>query len=350
MKRMLIVCVSLVCMMGIVSAYAGTITFEDLSLPAESYWDGSDSSGGFTSGEAFFPNNYDTTWGSWDGFAYSNRSDTELRGMDAQFNAIAGEGVNQSSNYVVVYVNAFADTLPTITFSEETELEGAYVTNSNYTYYSLLEGDMFAKKFEEGDWFMLTITGRDTEGNSAGDVEFLLAENSDIVDSWVWVDLSDLGSVTSIEFALSSSDTGEWGMNTPAYFCMDNVTSAEEREASSPTTTDSFVYSYGIYPFYYPSYTSANAYSLLGIYTPSINYRDRYTSMGNSYSGAFYDSYSYYNKNNTTIWNPSTDAWWRLPYTNYFYQPFGNYYSQQQDTVTNYHSYYNTYFSMLAGY
>ncbi|MGA1869884.1 MAG: DUF4465 domain-containing protein [bacterium] len=349
MKRILIFCVSLFCMMGIAAAHARTVTFEDLSLPAESYWDGSDLSGGFTSGEVFFPNNYDPTWYSWDGFAYSNRSDTGVSGIEAQFNAIAGQGVDQSNNYVIVYMNSFAGTLPTITFEEETELEGVYVSNSNYTYFSLLEGDMFAKKFEEGDWYMLTITGKDTEGNITGNVEFLLAENRDIVNSWVWVDLSDLGNVRSIEFALSSSDTGDWGMNTPAYFCMDNLILVDEREASSHTP-DSSVYFYGTYPSSYPSYSSFIAYPFFGINSPLVNYLDRYPSMGNSYFGTYYDSYSYFNTNNSVTGNPRVYTWSSVPYSNYFYQPFWNYYSQQQNTMINYYSYYNPYYSTIAGY
>ncbi len=57
----------------------------------------------------------------------------------------------------------------------------------------------------------------------AGTVEFLLADGSDIVNTWAWVDLNTLGSVKSLEFALSSSDSGAFGMNTPSYFAMDSL-------------------------------------------------------------------------------------------------------------------------------
>jgi hypothetical protein len=43
------------------------------------------------------------------------------------------------------------------------------------------------------------------------------------LNQWSEVDLSSLGEVKSIEFALSSSDVGTWGMNTPAYFAADTV-------------------------------------------------------------------------------------------------------------------------------
>ena len=43
-----------------------------------------------------------------------------------------------------------------------------------------------------------------------------------IINDWRYVDLSGLGKVCKLGFALSSTDNGDWGMNTPAYFCFDN--------------------------------------------------------------------------------------------------------------------------------
>jgi hypothetical protein len=63
---------------GVIKAQ-GIADFEDLSLTSQSYWNGSDSSGGFSSGGARFSNHYDTAYDSWDGFAYSNKSDTTVK-------------------------------------------------------------------------------------------------------------------------------------------------------------------------------------------------------------------------------------------------------------------------------
>jgi hypothetical protein len=99
----------------------------------------------------------------------------------------------------------------------------------------MLEGSGFSRKFggstgNDADWFLLTITGKDAYGNTTGTVDFYLADyryennSSDyIVDSWEYVDLGGLGEVKSLEFLLNSSDTGNYGMNTPAYFAMDTV-------------------------------------------------------------------------------------------------------------------------------
>lgn len=43
-------------------------------------------------------------------------------------------------------------------------------------------------------------------------------------NAWEWVDLSPLGRVASLYFTLESSNQGEHGPKTPAYFCLDRLT------------------------------------------------------------------------------------------------------------------------------
>lgn len=214
-------------------AGADIANFDDLDLAPESYWNGSDQSGGFASGSAYFYNNYDSTYGSWDGFAYSDITDTALSGWAAQYNAITGVGQNGSANYGISYVG-WAE-LPVITLDTAGVVDGLYVTNNNYAYYSMLDGDAYAKKFggssgDDEDWFLLTIAGKDVDGAATDTVDFYLADyrfadNGEdyIVNTWEYVDLSSLGVVKNLEFNLSSSDVGDFGMNTPAYFALDTV-------------------------------------------------------------------------------------------------------------------------------
>jgi len=215
------------------AAQGSLVTFEDLDLSPESSWNGSDGSGGFLSGAAHFNNNYDSQYGSWDGFSYSNMTDTAAEGWAAQYNAITGTGQDGSANYAVGYVGWSGP--PTVTLESSRVLDGLYATNSNYAYYSMLKGDAFAKKFggpsgQDEDWFKLTITGKDAGGAVTGSVDFYLADyrsgNSSedyIVDSWQYIDLGCFGMVKSLEFGLSSSDVGDWGMNTPASFAIDSL-------------------------------------------------------------------------------------------------------------------------------
>ncbi len=219
-------------------AGANVVNFDDLSLAPESYWNGSDQSGGFTSGSAYFKNNYDSTYGFWDGFAYSNITDTASSGWASQYNAITGEGQSGSANYAICFDSVaagFGTEQPMVTLDGSCTIDGLYVTNNNYAYYSMLNGDAYAKKFggssgDDEDWFLLTITGKDVGGAVTGEVNFYLADyrfadSSDdyILNTWECVDLSSLGAVKNLEFNLSSSDTESYGMNTPAYFAMDTV-------------------------------------------------------------------------------------------------------------------------------
>jgi hypothetical protein len=77
--------------------------FDDLSLDPESYWNGSDESGYFVSGNCMFFNNYDPAWSSWDGWAYSNLTDSTTPGFGNQYSAYTGGGQGGSSNYGVAY-------------------------------------------------------------------------------------------------------------------------------------------------------------------------------------------------------------------------------------------------------
>jgi hypothetical protein len=54
-------------------------------------------------------------------------------------------------------------------------------------------------------------------------VDFYLAKGKNVVTDWTYVDLSQLGKVDAIFFTLSGSRTGDWGLNTPTYFCIDNL-------------------------------------------------------------------------------------------------------------------------------
>lgn len=227
---------TIVVLVNIVSpAVASIADFDELSLAPDSCWNGDEGSGGFTSGSAYFENYYDTVYGMWGGFAYSNKTDTLAQGWDAQYNAIPGTGQAGSANYAIAYQDSFNNITPTFHLDQSRVISSIRVTNSNYTYYSMLYGDLFAKKFggqtgDDPDWFLLEIIGKDEQGQTTGTIPFYLADfrftdnGADyIVDDWTEVDLTSLGLVKTVQFQLSSSDTGDWGMNTPAYFALDTI-------------------------------------------------------------------------------------------------------------------------------
>jgi hypothetical protein len=208
-----------------------TATFEELTLNHESFWNGSDGSGKFSCGNFTFHNSYNKEWGSWSGFAYSNKSDTVTPDWTNQFSAIKGCGVFHSRNYAVAYDYGMLKT----TLTSPGPLSGLYITNNTYAYMTMLKGDSFTDRFgglsgNEPDYFRLKIIGINSTGDTTGMVFFYLADfrfddpgKDYIIREWTWVDLSALGIVSELRFSLESSDTGPWGMMTPAYFCVDNL-------------------------------------------------------------------------------------------------------------------------------
>ena len=221
-----------------------TIDLQDLPLisGSESYWNGSDGSGGFTSTGAFFNNNYNPAYGSWSAWAYSNMTDTTTSGPTNQYSAYVDAYVDHipdgSNVFGVAYTMVWPPDLPPrITLPRGTHISSMKVANTTYAYLSMRDGDDFAKKFggESGndpDWFLLTVTGLDADDNpiAAEPVVFPLADYRSpdnagdyIIDDWTDVDLLSLADARKLEFSLTSSDVGAWGMNTPAYFAIDNI-------------------------------------------------------------------------------------------------------------------------------
>lgn len=171
-----------------------------------------------------FDNYYSDSY--WGGFMYTNKSDVTTA-SSVNNSAITGKAYTGS---VYLTANSTAYNPAVISFKGEAayRVKGMYVTNSTYAYFSMKNGDQFAKKFGEGDWFKLKIKGKDKAGNDTQAVEFYLADfrngKSELLNQWKWVDLMGLGEVKSVHFELSSTDNGEWGMNTPSYFCIDDIT------------------------------------------------------------------------------------------------------------------------------
>ena len=182
----------------------------------------------FTSGDYAFASGCMSDWDYWYWFGYANHTDTKYETLNDQWNNIVGGGYDGSTNYGVAFASEFNGPCYVTLLSEEPAVvPGFYITNSSYAYTSMMNGDGFAKKFGKGDWFKLTITGYGADDAVTATKEYYLADLRDeatayIINDWRYVDLTSLGAVAKIGFTLSSSDNGDYGMNTPGYFCFDN--------------------------------------------------------------------------------------------------------------------------------
>lgn len=210
---------------------ASVSSFDDLTLaPNSSFQPGVTTT--FTSGFATYQHVFDDFGGGCcaGGWTYSNQTDQETIGFTNAASAITGGGFDGSENYGVAFLG---DARTRTSFAVPTLLSGGYFTNTTYAYHAVKTGEdgagfVKAGGFVPGDFFRLTIEGRNAADNVIGTVDFLLADGTNVVDDWTWVDLSSLGLVSGLSFELSSSDTstfnGQTFINTPAYFALDNLT------------------------------------------------------------------------------------------------------------------------------
>ena len=236
MRRLIIATAAAASVITSIARADQVVTFEDFGLPAHSYDNNAGSGGQFAIDGNRFNNSYDPTFQAWSGWAISSMTDTTTPGYTNQYSAIAGSGAGGSRTYAVGFTfganaDPFHPSGSYINLAPGTLPQSVQVTNTTYDYFSMLNGDQFARKFGPGDYLRLDVrgyTGAEGTGTSVGEVDFYLADflgsNADIVNTWQTIDLSSLAGAGSLQFGLSSSDNDPtFGMNTPAYFAIDNL-------------------------------------------------------------------------------------------------------------------------------
>jgi hypothetical protein len=200
---------------------------------------GSDGLNTFTDAGVSLPNTYTVfpNFSAWTGWSISSVADPFTAGLANQYAARPGGAISGIA-YAVGFAGGDGNVLELTPGAAGAPVEGLYVTNTSYAYYSMLDGDMFSKQFggetgNDPDFFLLTVKGYSGGNLGADSVDFYLADyrfannNQDyIVDDWRFVDLSGLGAVDSLAFSMQSSDFSAFGLNTPAYFAIDDVTTA----------------------------------------------------------------------------------------------------------------------------
>ena len=178
-----------------------------------------DASGTFESGNFVFCQTAMPETSYYSRSIVSNHTDTTFVDFNDAWKSTAC-GAHGGKNYVVWNMDFYGN--DTITLKKAAKVPGFYVTNSVYAYASITKGDWSGPAFGEDDWFLLTITGL-KGGEATGTVEFYLAQGTNVVTDWTYVDLSKLGTIDGLCFSLSGSRVGDYGLNTPAYFAFDDL-------------------------------------------------------------------------------------------------------------------------------
>ena len=155
------------------------------------------------------------------GIAISNYVDNNIEEHKDYYHQLAVPSGNGSKNFCVVYCNA------SISFADKSSHKLASMQVSPTTWLLGVEksGDKTAKALTgKDDYAKIIMTGLSANADTTGVVEFFLVKGGKAVEGWSKVNLNALGEVSSVSFAMDSSDKSDWGgINTPAYFAFDNV-------------------------------------------------------------------------------------------------------------------------------
>ncbi len=245
MKKIYVLATAL--LLGASTQAQQTVDFESFTLAADTFDNGSAGNGDFLLGtdqirfsNEFTPNNWG---GSWTGYSISNMSDVTTAGIGNQYSVFTGSGYDGSSNFAIGYSSGL------ITCENEYQFIDSFkITNTTYTAISMRDGDSFGKEFgslnnaagdPDGtngeDFYRVWVICEDYAQTQKDSIEVLLADyrfadntQDYIVEEWLNVDVQSVGfMVNKISIRMESSDNHpQYGMNTPAYYAIDNVVSS----------------------------------------------------------------------------------------------------------------------------
>ncbi|GGF10035.1 protein of unknown function [Chishuiella changwenlii] len=194
-----------------------------------------------------------TSWGSWTGFTVSNSNDntdhikSEGGWIPNQYGTMPKGGADGvGTPFLVSYadqynlngelkvgenidVNKFSSVVKINDTTNKYKAKSVKLAISPWSYYGVLNGDQFARKFVKGDYFAIHIYGvsANNQITTAKPVTHYFVDFRNAVGNisttWQDVDLSTLGEVKYLVFFLESTDMSAGYANTALYFTMDKL-------------------------------------------------------------------------------------------------------------------------------
>lgn len=174
-----------------------------------------------------------------EGWWYTFSNQCSVYNTDSQDGANKGAGAGGSNTFAVIngFEGEYSDGVGSFRFTNGAEYRvvAMDICPTSYVYGCITEGNAFGnnpdKSLEEvGGWFKIIATGYDAEGNETASVEKYICDYRSsirpvkISSTWENWDLSGLGRVNEVKFNFEGSDSGAYGLNTPAYMALDNIT------------------------------------------------------------------------------------------------------------------------------
>ena len=226
MKKTVLMVAALLCTFACI---AQVVDFEDLTLEPNSSWIGSDGTGQFSSSYLTLYNDYSTQYGSWQGFAYTNGTDTESE-ASTNLSSCVGHGAGNSAYYVNAYIGidwmgGTYDPIP-VGMKINTANSGDFENRGAYFCMPVSLKKYVDRSYASHQYYFKLKARAYANGTLVGEREIMLADftegHSYMMDDWTYVDLSWIENADSLDFIALSNDSGNWGINTPMYFCMDD--------------------------------------------------------------------------------------------------------------------------------
>lgn len=173
---------------------------------------------------------------SWEGFTLSRVSQDTAN----VFGCVANGGLSgEATPYVIAYFSdwvtesqGYSSNL--ILFDEAYYPEYVYICQNSNTMKAITEGGVFnARAFTEEDTLALIISAIDGSFQETKSITYYLAVDGETNSDWVKVPLNALGKTAGLSFRMTTTDIGQFGMNTPMYFALDALTVNTESIANS---------------------------------------------------------------------------------------------------------------------
>ena len=197
-------------------------------------WGASEETHEMTNG-ATFPSNWNIRSnpadksGDW---WYSYQNQCSVYNTASTDNANTGAG-HSGSNFIVAYESTNLGKAGECTLPEGTEktFVDMWVCNTSYDYGNITIGNAYCTPLKESNgWFKLVVRGyRAGADEPVAEDEIYLADYRSAagfcLDKWTYFDLTNIKQqpVNRIDFHFEGSDTGDLGLNTPAYVCIDDI-------------------------------------------------------------------------------------------------------------------------------
>lgn len=180
--------------------------------------------------------------GDW-WYSYNNQMSVYNTTSTDGSNVNAGHSGN---NFAVVYgyqdfYNSQWMSKPSFEFNVVSDLKGLWYCNTSYTYGVIMNGNQFgasgvstplSKQVDsEGNhigYFQVELECYDSKGKLLGTYIQVLADyrngkKQDPVTTWTYWPINQTD-VKTVKLNFAGSDSGNYGLNTPAYICLDDIT------------------------------------------------------------------------------------------------------------------------------